>query len=126
MNINELQKIMQKNETAFNLLISGKIFKIDELEVFENDNPVTKPTTRGGVYFSDVKDVKVKATLSDVTVIKNISKAMLGPNKKFLDIFIEGNNNANEKISLTTNLTNTIQNSSKIVMYFILKDIKIH
>ena len=126
MNINELQKIMQKNETAFNLLISGKIFKIDELEVFENDNPVTKPTKRGGVYFSDVKDVKVKATLSDVTVIKNISKAMLGPNKKFLDIFIEGNNNANEKISLTTNLTNTIQNSSKIVMYFILKDIKIH
>jgi len=126
MNINELQKIMQKNETVFNLLISGKIFKIDELEVFENDNPVTKPTKRGGVYFSDVKDVKVKATLSDVTVIKNISKAMLGPNKKFLDIFIEGNNNANEKISLTTNLTNTIQNSSKIVMYFILKDIKIH
>ncbi len=126
MNINELQKIMQKNETVFNLLISGKIFKIDELEVFENDNPVTKPTKRGGVYFSDVKDVKVKATLSDVTVIKNISKAMLGPNKKFLDIFIEGNNNANEKISLTTNLTNTIQNSSKIVMYFLLKDIKIH
>ena len=126
MNINELQKIMQKNETAFNLLISGKIFKIDELEVFENDNPVTKPTTRGGVYFSDVKDVKVKATLSDVTVIKNISKAMLGPNKKFLDIFIEGSNNENGKISLTTNLTNTIQNSSKIVMYFLLKDIKIH
>ena len=85
MNINELQKIMQKNETVFNLLISGKIFKIDELEVFENDNPVTKPTKRGGVYFSDVKDVKVKATLSDVSVIKNISKAMLGPNKKFLD-----------------------------------------
>ena len=126
MNINELQKIMQKNETAFNLLISGKIFKIDELEVFENDNPVTKPTKRGGVYFSDVKDVKVKATLSDVTVIKNISKAMLGPNKKFLDIFIEGSNNENGKISLTTNLTNTIQNSSKIVMYFLLKDIKIH
>ncbi len=126
MNINELQKIMQKNETAFNLLISGKIFKIDELEVFENDNPVTKPTTRGGVYFSDVKDVKVKATLSDVTVIKNISKAMLGPNKKFLDIFIEGSNNENGKISLTTNLTNTIQNSSKIIMYFLLKDIKIH
>ena len=126
MNINELQKIMQKNETAFNLLISGKIFKIDELEVFENDNPVTKPTTRGGVYFSDVKDVKVKATLSDVTVIKNISKAMLGPNKKFLDIFIEGSNNENGKISLTTNLTNTIQTSSKIVMYFLLKDIIIH
>ena len=57
MNINELQKIMQKNETVFNLLISGKIFKIDELEVFENENPVTRPTTRGGVYFSDVKAV---------------------------------------------------------------------
>jgi len=125
MNINELQEIIQKNKIGFNLLISEKIFKIDELEVFENENPVTKPTTRGGVYFSDVKGVKVKATLSDVSVTKNISKAMLGPNKKFLDIFIEGVNE-NEKISLTTNLTNTIQNSSKIVMYFLLKDIKIH
>ena len=126
MNISELQKIIQKNKAVFNLLISEKIFKIDELEVFENENPVTRPTTRGGVYFSDVKDVKVKATLSDVSVIKNISKAMLGPNKKFLDIFIEVINNENEKISLTTNLTNTVQNSSKIVMYFLLKDIKIH
>jgi len=126
MNINELQKMLQKNKTMFNLLISEKIFKIDELELFENENPVTRPTTRGGVYFSDVKDMKVKATLSDVSVIKNISKAMLGPNKKFLDIFIEGTNNENKKISLTVNLTNTIQNSSKIVMYFLLKDIKIH
>ena len=126
MNINELQEMLQKNKTVFNLLISEKIFKIDELEVFENENPVTRPTTRGGVYFSYMKDVKIKTILSDVSVTKNTSKAMLGPNKKFLDIFIEGTNDANKKISLTVNLTNTIQNSSKIVMYFLLKNIKIH
>ena len=81
MNSDKLQKIIQENKTEFNLLISDKIFKIDEIEIFENENPVTKPTTRGGVYFSDIKEMKVKVTLSDTSITKHISKAMLGPNK---------------------------------------------
>ena len=76
MNSDKLQKIIQENKTEFNLLISDKIFKIDEIEIFENENPVTKPTTRGGVYFSDIKEMKVKVTLSDTSITKNISKAM--------------------------------------------------
>ena len=122
----ELQEIVEKNNTKFTLLISNKIFKINEIKVFENENPVTKPTTRGGVYFSDIKEMKVKVTLSDTSITKHISKAMLGPNKTFLDIFIEANINDEQKISLTTNLTNTMQDSSKIVMYFMIKDIKTH
>ena len=126
MNGDKLQKIIQENKTEFNLLISDKIFKIDEIEIFENENPVTKPTTRGGVYFSDIKEMKVKVTLSDTSITKHISKAMLGPNKTFLDIFIEADINDEQKICLTTNLTNTMQDSSKIVMYFMIKDIKTH
>ena len=122
----ELQEIVEQNNTKFTLLISNKIFKINEIKVFENENPVTKPTTRGGVYFSDIKEMKVKVTLSDTSITKHISKAMLGPNKTFLDIFIEANINDEQKISLTTNLTNTMQDSSKIVMYFMIKDIKTH
>ena len=47
---------------------------------------------------------------------------MLGPNKTFLDILIEAEINDNQKISLVTNLTNTIQNSSEIILYLKLKD----
>ena len=126
MNSDKLQKIIQENKTEFNLLISDKIFKIDEIEIFENENPVTKPTTRGGVYFSDITEMKVQVIISDTSVTKYLSNAMLGPNKTFLDIFIEADINDEQKISLTTNLTNTMQDSSKIVMYFMIKDIKTH
>ena len=118
----ELQEIVEQNNTKFTLLISNKIFKINEIKVFENENPVTEPTTRGGVYFSDVTEMKVQVTISDTSVTKYLSNAMLGPNKTFLDILIEAEINDNQKISLVTNLTNTIQNSSEIILYLKLKD----
>ena len=121
----ELQEIVEKNSTKFKLLISNKIFKINGIKVFENENPVTAPTTRGGVYFSDVTEMKVQVTISDTSVIKYLSNAMLGPNKTFLDILIEAKINDDLKISLITNLTNTIQNSSKIILYFKIKDAKL-
>ena len=118
----ELQEIVEKNSTKFKLLISNKIFKINGIKVFENENPVTEPTTRGGVYFSDIKEIKVQATISDSSITKYLSNAMLGPNKTFLDILIEAKINDDLKISLITNLTNTIQNSSEIILYLKLKD----
>ena len=118
----ELQEIVEKNNTKFTLLASNKIFKINEIKVFENENPVTEPTTRGGVYFSDIKEIKVQATISDSSITKYLSNAMLGPNKTFLDILIEAEIKDNQKISLVTNLTNTIQNSSEIILYLKLKD----
>ena len=121
----ELQEIVEKNNTKFTLLVSNKIFKINEIKVFENENPVTEPTTRGGVYFSDVTEMKVQVTISDTSITKYLSNAMLGPNKTFLDILIEAKIKDELKISLITNLTNTIQNSSKIILYFKIKDVRI-
>ena len=121
----ELQEIVEKNNTKFNLLLSNKIFKINKFKVFENENPVTEPTTRGGVYFSDITEMKIQATVSDTSVTKYLANAMLGPNKTFLDILIEAEIKDSLKISLITNLTNTIQNSSKITLYFKIKDARI-
>ena len=121
----ELQEIVEKNNMKFNLLISNKIFKINEIKVFENENPVTEPTTRGCVYFSDVTEMKVQVTISDTSITKYLSNAMLGPNKTFLDILIEAKIKDDLKISLITNLTNTIQNSSKIILYFKIIDARI-
>jgi len=119
----DIQKLVKENSTKFQLLISGKIFKIDEIKVFQNENPVTEPTIRGGVYVSDIKEMKIQATIFDTSITKYLANAMLGPNKTFLDILIESEINNESKISLVTNLTNTMQNSSKIVLYLILKDI---
>ena len=73
----ELQKIVEENKTEFKLLISDKIFKINEIKVFENENPITEPTTRGGVYVSDVKEMKIQATIFDTSITKYLSNAKL-------------------------------------------------
>ena len=123
MNYKELQEILENNNTKSTILISNMIFKIDEIKVERINNPVTEPTIRGGVYVSDIKEMKVQATIFDTSITKYLANAMLGPNKTFLDILIESEINNESKISLVTNLTNTMQNSSKIVLYLILKDI---
>ena len=66
--------------------------------------------------------MKVQVTISDTSITKYLSNAMLGPNKTFLDILIEAKIKDDLKISLITNLTNTIQNSSEIILYLKLKD----
>ena len=121
MNEIELQKIVQENSSSFEMIIENNIFEIDEIDIFQTDNPITEPTTRGGVYFAKMKEIKIQATILDTTVSKHLSKAMLGPNKDFLDIILKSNITGGE-ISLITNLTNSMQNSSKIILYLTLKD----
>ena len=66
-----------------------KNFPIEEVELVQTDNPITEPTTRGGVYFAEMKEWKVHATFLDTSVSKHLSDAMLGPNKDFLDIILQ-------------------------------------
>ena len=122
MNEKKLQEIVKKYDKKFKLLILDKIFKIDETTIYQNENPVTEPTTRGGVYLANKNEIKVKAVIFDITVTEYFSKAMLGPNKMFLDIFIEAKMEDSKKILLVTNLTNSMQNSSKAILYLTLKD----
>jgi len=125
MNEKELQKIVEKNSSNFNMLIGENSFSINQIKTFQTDNPITEPTTRGGVYFAELKEWKIEATIFDTDVTKHLSKAMLGPNKEFLDIILEAEIQGNQKISLITNLTNSMQNESKVVLYLKLKDANI-
>jgi len=125
MNVKELQEIVQKNSSDFKILIENNSFTINKIEIFQTDNPITEPTTRGGVYFAELKELKVQATILNTNVSKYLSKAMLGPNKDFLDIILEANIENGEKILLKTNLTNSMQNASKIVLYLTLKEVNI-
>ena len=122
MNEKELQEIVEKNNSDFNMLIGDNSFEINEIKVFQTDNPITEPTTRGGVYFAELKELKIEATILDTSITKYLSNAMLGPNKDFLDIILEAKVEDGQKISLVTNLTNSMQNVSKVILYLTLKD----
>ena len=123
MNEKELQELVQKNKLDFKIIVEGNSFRINEIEVFQTDNPITEPTTRGGVYFAEMKELKVQATILDTKISKHLSKAMLGPNKDFLDIELEARMEDGEKICLIVNLTNSMQNALKVVLYMTLKDV---
>ena len=118
----ELQKIVHENSSNFEMIIEDNVFEVSNIDIFQTDNPITEPTTRGGVYYAEMKELKVQATVLDTTISKHLSKAMLGPNKDFLDIELSAEIEKNRKILLTTNLTNSMQNASKVVLYLTLKD----
>ena len=123
MNEKELQKIVEEHNTNFKILIENNSFSIDEIKISQTDNPITEPTTRGGVYFAEMKEWKAEATIYDTTISKHLSKAMLGPNKEFLDIILYAIIKDGQKMSLVTNLKNSMQNASKIILYLTLKDV---
>ncbi len=118
----ELQKIVQENSSNFEMIIEDNVFEVNNIDIFQTDNPITEPTTRGGVYYAEMKELKVQATILDTTISKYLSKAMLGPNKDFLDIILRTKNDADDEISLITNLTNSMQDATKIILYLTLKD----
>jgi len=125
MNEEELKEMVQKNRLNFKIIIENESFKINEIDVFQTDNPISEPTTRGGAYFAEMKELKVQVTILDTQVSKHLSKAMLGPNKDFLDIELKAKMDDGKEICLITNLTNSMQDASKIVLYMTLKDAKI-
>ena len=122
MNEKELQELVQKNKLNFKMIVENNTFEVNEIDIFQTDNPITEPTTRGGVYFAEMKELKVQATIRDIEVSKHLSKAMLGPNKDFLDIILAVSIENNQKLSLVTNLKNSMQNAEKIILYLTLKD----
>ena len=122
MNERELQVIVQKYSQNFEMLLENNSFAIDETKIFQTENPITEPTTRGGVYFAEMKELKVEAIVQDTSISKHLSKAMLGPNKEFLDIVLQASIDNKQTMSLVTNLTNIMQNASKIHLYLTLKD----
>ena len=63
MNEKELQELIQENKLDFKIIIEGNSFRINEIEVFQPDNPITEPTTRGGVYFAEMKEMKMVSYL---------------------------------------------------------------
>ena len=118
----ELQEIVEKHSSDFKIFIENESFLVDKIKMSQTDNPLTAPTTRGGVYFAEMKEWKIEATIFDITISKHLSKAMLGPNKDFLDIILDASIENNQKLSLVTNLKNSMQNAEKIILYLTLKD----
>ena len=97
------------------------------VSITNSPTPVTSPTTRGGVYFSDTFAYKIRGIIDDVSIIPALSKTMLGPNTEFGEIKITTqieNDNKKINLSLFANLINSVQSLSKIELNMILVRLK--
>jgi len=118
-----LMSINQKQSLDYTLHIDNRTYSLTDVSIVNSPTPVNAPTTRGGVYFSDTFAYKIKGMIHDLSIIPLLSKTMLGPNTEFHDIKITTQiiRDCNKlSLSLFTNLTNSVQSSSKIELNMIL------
>ncbi|MGI0027674.1 MAG: hypothetical protein ACREAD_07525 [Nitrosopumilaceae archaeon] len=123
-----LSKLIQAKDAKYSLHLDGKEYHLDLVSLAKSSIPVKRPTTRGGVYFSDITAYKIKAATNDLSLIPLISKVMLGPNTDFKPIEIKTNLNIDGKscnIILTTHLTNTMNSSTKLELHLIVDKTKL-
>ena len=118
-----LMNINEKQPLEYVLHLDGLNYPLSDVSIVNSPIPVNSPTTRGGVYFSDTFAYKIKGTVNDLSIVPLLSKTMLGPNTEFGEIKITTqilNNDKKTTLSIFTNLTNSVQSSSKIELNMIL------
>ncbi len=126
MQLKEILEIQSKQNLIFKLIIDKNEFDVVSLKIKHENTPVTKPTKRGGVYFSDKIVCKISAIINDLKINEYLTKAMLGPNTEFQNIILQTTyqkNNQKININMITNLTSSMQSSNKIELNLILQDI---
>lgn len=123
-----LSSITQNNaDRDYTLHLDTKSYQLSDVSITKSATPLTRPNMRGGVYFSDTFHYRIKATVDDTTIVPLLSKAMLGPNTEFKNLKIISHlkkDMGTKNISIFTNLTNTMQSSSKVEMNMVIVEIK--
>ncbi len=121
--LESLMNINEKQHLDYILHLNGLKYPLSDVSIVNSPTPVNSPTTRGGVYFSDTFAYKIKGTINDLSIVPLLSKTMLGPNTEFGEIKITtqiANHDKKTTLSIFTNLTNSVQSSSKIELNMIL------
>ena len=124
--LEELLVLYEKHDVKFKLIIDENQFDVKSVNIKNEVTPVTKPTKRGGVYFSDTIVSKINAIITDLAITKHLTKAMLGPNTEFQDIILRvtyKKKNIEHSMKIITNLTSSMQRSNEIELNLIIQNI---
>ena len=118
--------IQKSKPLKFSLIMKEKQYKLNNVIISKKNTVVSKKTVRGGAYISDKFVYQLKATVFEPGIATMLSGTMLGPNFDFdvLEIRVENMGNGYGKISLLTNLVNTLQKQSMTELTMNIIDIK--
>ena len=114
------------SDSEFSLTVDDTTYSLNNVAIANSPTPVNKPTTRGGVYFSDKFAYKMKGTVQDLSVVPLLTKKMLGPNTEFkrLEIVAKTKSDGSPIFEMLANLTNSIQSPDSIELNMIIVDLK--
>jgi hypothetical protein len=115
-------KVSEEQNLSYTINIEEKSYPVQKISVIKSKIPVREPTTRGGVYFTDVEAYKVKAT-TDLSIKNEIPKLMLGPNTDFKPILIKTSlkiNGLEHLVTMTTHLTNAVNTKDSVELNLIV------
>lgn len=122
-----LAKVSQLS-LSYALHVYGKIFNLEKVSLVKSTIPVRKPTTRGGVYFTDTTAYKMKAITHDLSIIELLPNLMLGPNTEFRPLEIKTNldlNGTKRNIILETHVANTMNTKDTVELNLIVDKISL-
>ena len=102
--------------------VEEKSYQVSKMSIVKSTIPVRKPTTRGGVYFTDTSAYKIKAITSDITISSEIPKLMLGPNTDFKPFFVKTGliDDTKQSVTLTVHLTNAVNTKDHVELNLIV------
>jgi hypothetical protein len=108
------------------LSVGEKSYQISSMSIAKSTIPVRKPTTRGGVYFTDTTAYKIKATTYDLSIIPEMPRLMLGPNTDFVPMLLKTKILVQDKesqVTLVTHLTNAVNTKEKVELNLIVDQV---
>lgn len=119
----EITKILQTSDPKYLMHVDDKMFSLEDVLIEKTKVPVKKPTTRGGVYFTDTMAYKIKASTGDMSILSLLPKIMLGPNTEFVPVEIGTSvtdGNKTKSISLVCHVSNTVNTKTRVQLNLIL------
>jgi len=118
-----LIKLSETQSLSGTILVEEKSYIVSKMSIVKSTIPVRKPTTRGGVYFTDTSAYKIKAVTSDITISSAIPKLMLGPNTDFKPFFVKTElavGDTKQSVTLTVHLTNAVNTKDHVELNLIV------
>lgn len=121
--LSKIIEIQKSLKLDFLIHFENVKYNLDNVTIIKSSTPVSKPTIRGGVYFSDTFNFKIKATVNDFSIMPLLSKSMLGPNTEFQELKITTSvpiENSQKNVTFFVYLTNSMKSSSYIELNMIV------
>ena len=118
-----LIKLSEAQNLSCMIHVEEKPYQVQKISIAKSTIPVRKPTTRGGVYFTDTSAYKIKAITGDLSISSEIPKLMLGPNTDFKPIFVKTElsiGGTKQHVTLTVHLTNAVNTKDHVELNLIV------